>query len=62
MNPSLARRHDDELRTVIHKAFEIRQTSGKSAAIDFLVENYVPTSLIQLILEVAVIPQSLVCA
>ena len=47
MESTVKRRHDDELRAVIDRAIEFKKTLGQCVAVPFLVENYVPSPLLQ---------------
>lgn len=50
METMTERRSDTELRLVIDKAIEYQKTHGQNSAMSFLIENYVPTTLLQRVL------------
>ncbi len=51
------RRSDGEMRAVIDQAIEYKKTLGQGVAVSFLVEHYVPLSLLQRVLMQDAKPQ-----
>ena len=62
MEITIERRHDVELRAVINQALELKEILGQSAAVSFLVEQYVSSPLLHQVLMRTAQPSSDVVA